>query len=188
MRDEEEYYDNSWYREYLSVGEYVKWSGKSEKKTGFNPTYLFLIPFMTVWCGGVIMATVSLILQAASGEGSYLFLLFMIPFWAGGTFFVYTLFIQPYLLRKYTKYAVTNKKVIQYYRGKAKFINLDPLPLIQMSVMNKYGYGSVSVGGTYNVSDHSNFFPMLPGQNQGSIVISNVKDPAKVYNIITNGR
>ncbi len=177
--------DDSWLNEYLEKDEYVKWTGKSEKNAGFNPLYLFLVPFMTVWCGGVIFATFSIILQILYDDTSVFFLIFMIPFWAGGTFFVYTLFILPYMLKKYTVYAVTNKKAIQYYRGKVKFINLDPLPLIQMSVINRYGYGSISIGGTYNVSDHSNFFPMIPGQNQGSIVISNIKDPAAVYRLIT---
>lgn len=181
---DEEYYDNTWCREYLTAGEYIKWSGKSEKKAGFHPIYLFLIPFMTIWCGGVVTATFGLLREVLSGDESYLSLLFMIPFWAAGIFFIFFLFIMPHRLRKYTKYAVTNKKVIEYYRGKVKFINLDPLPLVQMSVMNKRGYGSVTIGGTYDTEDHSGSFPVLPGQNQGSIVISNIKDPAKVYNLI----
>ncbi len=183
MRDDN-YIEDLWYRNYLNPGEYVKWSGKSEMKAGFNPVYLFLVPFFTVWCGGVIFGTISIFMQVIYEGESPFFLIFMIPFWAGGIFFVYTLFILPFKLRKYTIYAVTNKKVMQYYRGKIRFINLEPLPLIQMSVINKYGYGSITVGGTYNASDYSNFFPMLPGQNQGSIVISNIKEPAKVYNLI----
>lgn len=185
---EQDYFEDLWYRNYLIPGEYVKWNGKSERKTGFNPLYLFLIPFFTIWWSGVITATIALTEQAFSGETSFFDLVFMIPFWAGGSFFIYALFILPYVLKKKTMYAVTNKKVMQYYRGKVRFINLDPMPLIQMSVINEHGYGSITIGGTYNASDYSNYFPMIPGQNQGSIVISNIKDPTKVYQLITENK
>lgn len=187
MRDDD-YIEDLWYRNYLNPGEYVKWSGKSEMKAGFNPIYLFLVPFFTVWCGGVIFGTVSTLIAAIQGEAEWFGLIFMIPFWAGGTFFIYYLFVLPYMLRKHTRYAVTNKKIIQKYKSKVKFISLDPMPQIQMSVINKYGYGSITVGGTYETSDYSNFFPMLPGQNQGSIIISNIKEPAKVYNLILSDK
>ena len=187
MKDEEEYYDNSWYREYLSVGEYVKWSGKPEKKTGFSIEILFSIVFVSIWCGVTAIITAGMLLDGSAGEDSFFNLIFMVPFWIAGVFLMFTLLIYPNMIRKHTKYAVTNRKVIVQYRKKVNFMNLDPLPPVQMSSVNKYGYGSIIIGTAYQPGS----FPMfmnLPGQNQGSVVISNVKDPAKVYNIITNGR
>ncbi len=182
-----DYFDQAdWYRQYLSDGENVRWTGKPEMKIGFQPIYLFLIPFFTVWFGGVLTATVSSIAGAVNGESDLFMLFFMIPFWAGGGFFVYMLFILPYLQRKHTRYAVTDKKVVEEFRGKVKMINLDPTPLIQLSVINKRGCGSISIGGTYNAAGYATTFFSSPWQNQGSIVIMNIKEPAKVYDLLTD--
>ncbi|MBO7359678.1 MAG: hypothetical protein J6V48_00990 [Clostridia bacterium] len=75
------YYDtDDWIRGYLTEGEYVKWTGRPGKGITFRLEYLFFIPFMAVWTGGVVSATVSALANILGGDDDYFLLLFLVPF------------------------------------------------------------------------------------------------------------
>lgn len=174
-----------WYRDFLTADEHVLWTGKSERLFHFYPIYLFLIPFMTAWFGGVITATVTIFMDAIRGEDSPFFLLILVPFWAGGSFFIYMLFIRPIRLRKYTRYAVTNKRVMEYYRGSFNAVYIGSFTPIRISKTSRGGTGTITVG--YQSSQYSSGQSLtIPVQNNGIIEITDVAEPQKVYNLIVS--
>ena len=180
MKENLEQYD--WYKPYLSADEYVRWTGRPERKISFQPVYLLYLPFCIVWCSAVIIATAGSLIAAFAGEGSPFVLFFMIPFWAAGSFMVYVFFVRPRRYRKYAVYAITNQKVIEKYRGRINIVNIDPTPLVQMSVSKRSGFGSISVAGSLQTwYDQDNFTG-----NTITIIITNIKDPEKVYKLIVN--
>ena len=181
----------SWFREYLLPGETVRWTGRPGKRIGFQPIYLFFGPFMTVWCGGVISATVAEILNFIDGNGELFLLFFFIPFWAGGAFFVYILFILPLMRRKLTRYAVTDMRVLEYYRGTVNSVSIEPHTSIMMTKVSKHGTASVTVGASYDdprmqVRQLGTFHPEQLYGTPGMITMRDIDEPAKVYSLITN--
>ena len=174
-----------WYRDFLTADEHVVWSRKSERLFSFSPAYLFFIPFMTIWCGGVIMATVSLLMEAVRGEASPFALLFMVPFWAAGAYFIYILFIRPVMIRKHTRYAVTNKRVMEYYRGSFNAVLIGSYTPVMISETSKRGTGTVTVGGQGNLY-YAGLSLNAPWYNPGMIEIIDVTEPRKVYNLIVS--
>ena len=174
-----------WYRDFLADDEHVLWTGKTERAFAFYPIYLFVIPFMCVWCGGVITATVSILKEVIQGGENPLSLLFMLPFWAGGSFFVYMLLIRPVIRRKNTRYAVTNKRVMEYYKGSFNALFIGSHTPVSISGISKRGTGTVTVGyqnGPYN----SNLSLKIPVLNNGIIEITDVAEPRKVYDLIVS--
>ena len=187
MKENEDVFEYEWYRQYLGVGEYVKWSGAPEKRGSFNPIYLFVIPFMLVWCFSVVTGTVDIIRDIISGEGEVIELFFMIPFWVGGVFMIIAIFIAPAVTRRNTKYAVTNKRVIEKCGKRVNMISLDPMPNVQVNVGGKRGIGSVTVGSdNVYVNDGPRFMSFNRGRT--GITLSDIKDPTKVYDMIVSGR
>ena len=179
-----DYFDSdSWINEYLEKDEYVKWTGKSEKIFAFHSIYIFMIPFFTIWFGGVIFATVSSAENTISGEEGFFTLIFMIPFWLVGSYFIFSLFILPVLARAKTVYAITNKKVIQKFGKQIKMIHLDPMPQIQISAADRKGRGTIVVG--VPVSDRTEQFKdIMPWINKGCISIYDISEPSTVYKYI----
>lgn len=174
------YYDtDDWIRGYLTEGEYVKWTGRPGKGITFRLEYLFFIPFMAVWTGGVVSATVSALANILGGDDDYFLLLFLVPFWAAGIFFNYVLFIRPLIRRRSVRYALTNFYVYEYFRGNVKTVSLDAHPAVRVSKANRHGRGTVTVGdtGTYGLNGWMIDVP-------GYIELLNVDDPQKVYGMI----
>ena len=190
MIREEEYNDSTWCREYLKDDEYVKWSGKS-KSAGYL-RYLFLavaIPANTFLFYSLSTNLLDMIKKVSSGEESIITLIIFslaliawLPLFLSLTF---GLFVLPGIFKKKTLYAVTNKKVVQKLGKSVKVVNLEPLPQIQMSVTNRKGYGTVTIGTTY-IHDNSGFMHYIPWTNKSSIVLYNIDEPDKVYRMITN--
>ena len=178
------YFDREeWYREFLTADEQVKWTGKAERIFAFYPIYLFLIPFMCVWCGGVIYGTVTQLIDLTHGEGNLFFLLFLTPFWAGGAFFVYVIFIMPVRRRKYTRYAVTNRRVMEYYRGSFNAVFIGSFTPVRLSETSRRGTGTITVGYRSD-SDNAGASIRMPWQYSGAIEITDVAEPHMVYNLI----
>ena len=187
MKEQYDYQD--WIRSSLSPGETVRWTGRPGKRPGLQPIYLFFIPFMTFWCGGVIFATVAEILSCIKGEGEPFLLLFFIPFWCGGAFFIYILFVHPLMRWRLTRYAVTDMRVLEYYRGTVNSVPIEPHTPIMTSPVSKRGTATVTVGASY---DDPRFAPgTLRGFNParteltpGLIIMKDIDDPARVYSLI----
>ena len=114
-------------------------------------------------------------------------LVFMIPFWVGGIFMIVAIFIAPAVTRRNTKYAVTNKRVIEKCGKRVNMISLDPMPNVQVNVRGKRGIGSVTVGAdNVYVNDGPRFMSFNRGRT--GITLSDIKDPTKVYDMIVSGR
>ena len=187
MKEQYDYQD--WIRSSLSPGETVRWTGRPGKRIGFQPAYMFFIPFMTVWCGGVFCATVAEILSVIDGEGELFPLFFLIPFWAGGAFFIYILFIRPLMRRRLTRYAVTDMRVLEYYRGTVNEVPIEPHTPIMMSPVSKRGTATVTVGASYDdprlgVGSFGTFHPEQTEVTPGMIIMRDIDEPARVYSLI----
>ncbi len=183
----EDYYGlDDWYRPYLSPGEYVRWAGRPESKAGFQLLYLFVIPFMLFWFGGVLFATVgSVETLLETGDGLFE-VLFMLPFWVGGIAVICMVFVVPRLRLKNTKYVVTNQKAMACYRGRITAVNLDPTPYVCLSSIDKRGCGSITIGGPAVGMGQGMYSSTAYTESQSGFTIANIKDAAKVYELIVH--
>ena len=175
--------------DYLIPGEYVKWTGQPARRIRFQPIYLFIIPFTFVWCGGVIGAAAASVMNYIEGEGGIVEILFNLPFFAGGAFFIYVLYILPLMRRRQTRYAVTNMRVMEYFRGKINTVSIEPHTPVMISAVSKRGTASVTVGAPYDdpreqakrpgelVRDMSNLTP-------GIITMMDIPEAERVYRLI----
>lgn len=177
--------DESEWNNLLDSDEYVKWSGKPEKYDGIHITYVGFGIFIIVLSIKFVYDIVTQIctLNSFSSVFNFVFILITDLIMVS---FAFSFFVINYLIKSNTKYAVTNKKVIMKLGKMTKSVILDPMPQITMSSINMKGCGNITVGIPQFISrDDSGIMELLPWANKGSVLIYNVKEPEKVYTIIT---
>lgn len=127
----------------LLPGERTLWSGRPATGVLFTPKDAFLIPFSALWCGFVIFWIGGVLV---SGGGA--FALFGVVFLCFGLFFSVGRFILDAALRRNTRYALTDRRVLILRTGPLSSftaVALDRLPEAQISE-RATGTGTIRFG------------------------------------------
>ena len=170
---------------YFESDEFIKWSGKPEKYDGIHIIYvgfaLWIICFTIKFVYDIVTE-----ISTLNSFGSVFNFVFLIITDTIAISFALSFFVINYLVKSNIKYAVTNKRIIMKLGKMTKSVKLDPLPQITMSALNMKGYGNITVGIPQFISrDDSGIIDLLPWANKGSVLIYNIKEPEKVYKLIT---
>ena len=116
----------------LLDGERIAWSGRPGQGMILTSRDWFLIPFSLVWCGFVIFWEAMVLQSKAPG----LFALWGIPFIFAGVYVTIGRFAVDAWLRRHTRYALTNRRILIVRSGafgKVTSVGLDRVPDMQVS-------------------------------------------------------
>jgi hypothetical protein len=175
----------------LTEGERLLWTGQPEPRL-FTAIDFFLVPFSIVWGGFAIFWEFMVLttIRGKAGPVAVIFPLFGIPFVLAGLYFIFGRFIYKQWRRRNTYFAVSNRRVMIRYRGNLQSLYIDTLPVLDLSVKQSDGSGTLKFGHTpllagmyFNTG--LEIFPM-----QGTTVPSfyDIKEARHVYDIIDGAR
>ncbi len=178
----DDYKEYNQFREYLSGDEYIIWQGRPEK--------------------GHIRSEerrVGKECVIASG-GPFFFKLWGIPFVLVGLYMIVGRFFVQQYMRGRTRYAITDKRVLQIRGGKLTCLDRNALPEIQLTV-NRDGSGTIAFGNGYSfqpwgqhafrgfVGMHGNMYgPSMRPARYDRPILENIRDVNQVYHILMEGR
>jgi hypothetical protein len=115
----------------LLPGERVRWSGRPAGGIRFTGRDIFLVPFSLMWCGFAIFWTIGATRSGAPG----FFDLWGAMFVLIGLYFVFGRFIVDAVIRRATRYALTDRRVL-IVRGsplrRSTALQIDQLPIIDL--------------------------------------------------------
>jgi hypothetical protein len=128
----------------LSSGENILWSGKPKGGIQLRSSDIFMIPFSLLWGGFAIFWEYSVITHKAP----FFFWLWGIPFVLVGLYIIFGRFIIDAKQRENTYYALTNERIIivsGLLSRKSKSLNLRTLSEITLTQKND-GSGTITFG------------------------------------------
>jgi hypothetical protein len=178
--------DNGAFRERLLPGERLVWTGQPAGGLILTGRDVFLIPFSIIWCGFIViwisLATVGAV---ASGRAeTALFPLFGLPFLAIGIYMVAGRFVADAWIRRRTKYAVTDRRVLILRSGPFSdftTLALDRLPQAKLSE-KQGGRGTIRFG--QSVSPWTRGFGVWSAALDPSPQFLAIADVRKVFDLI----
>jgi hypothetical protein len=170
------------FRGKLLPGERIVWAGQPMSGLMFTARDLFLVPFSVVWCGFAIVWTTGV---ALSGGGA--FALFGLIFVAVGLGISVGRFLVDAWLRRSTRYALTNRRVLILRTAPtADFValSLGRLPQARLTE-RKDGRGTIRFGPQANLFNFggtglSVWVPSLDPTPQ----FLGIPDAAKVFDLV----
>ncbi len=127
-----------WTSEYLTTDEYVIWKGKPVKGHLFSLQDIFLIPFSLIWGGFAIFWELMVIVA----DAPLFFRLWGLPFVVIGLYMIAGRFFLQAHIRKYTRYAVTNKRILRIRKRQMDSLNYHLCPQRRIR-QNKDGSGTI---------------------------------------------
>ncbi len=130
----------------LLEGERIVWSGRPVQGTLFMARDWFLVPFSIFWCGFAIFWEASVL----GSNAPALFALWGIPFIVVGLYLTLGRFTIDAWLRRNTRYAVTNRRIIIARSDpfpKLTSISLERMPELQLTEWPD-GRGTIRFGPT----------------------------------------
>ena len=128
----------------LLDGERIVWSGAPARGILFTARDWFLIPFSVFWCGFIIFWEANVLGSKAPG----FFALWGMPFILIGLYLAVGRFAADSWLRRRTRYAVTNRRIVIVRTGafpKLTSVSLDRLPDLQL-IERPGGRGTIRFG------------------------------------------
>ena len=192
----DDYKEYNQFREYLSGDEYIIWQGRPEKGHIFCKYDFYMVPF-SLLCGGFAIFWEASVI--ASG-GPFFFKLWGIPFVLVGLYMIVGRFFVQQYMRGRTRYAITDKRVLQIRGGKLTCLDRNALPEIQLTV-NRDGSGTIAFGNGYSfqpwgqhafrgfVGMHGNMYgPSMRPARYDRPILENIRDVNQVYHILMEGR
>ena len=173
---------NQSFSERLLAGERVVWEGQPATGILLTPKDAFLIPFSFIWCGFVIVWIAGV---AFSGGGA--FALFGVVFLAFGLFFSVGRFALDAWLRRATRYALTDKRILIAREGPLRSftaVALDRLPEAQISE-RRNGTGDVRFGQQQSLLGfgRSGFSIWMPTLDPTPQFLA-IRDARKVFDLV----
>lgn len=116
----------------LFDGEEILWTGRPGQGVLFTARDWFLVPFSLLWCGFMVFWEAMVLRGKAPG----FFALWGVPFLLAGLYFTIGRFAVDAWVRRNTRYALTNRRVLIARSGpfpKLATVSLDRLPDMQLS-------------------------------------------------------
>ena len=174
----------------LLSGERILWSGQPSTGLLFTPRDIFLVPFSLLWCGFAIFwesqvaGIGSQFPTSASGAPDF-FLLFGGAFVLVGLYFVFGRFAVDAWLRRATRYAVTDRRILIARSGLlANFTSmaLDRLPNVQIREGSS-GRGTIQFGAQASMFNNRSFGMWSPALDPTPQFLA-IEDAKKVFDII----
>jgi hypothetical protein len=170
------------FRGKLLSGERIVWAGQPMTGLMFTARDLFLVPFSVVWCGFAIVWT-----AAAAFGGAGPFALFGLIFVAVGLGITVGRFLVDAWLRRSTRYALTNRRVLILRTAPtADFVALplDRLPQARLTE-RKDGRGTIRFGPQASLFNFggSGFSIWVPSLDPTPQFIG-ITDAAKVFDLV----
>ncbi len=164
------------FKSYMSSDEYIVWSGKPEKGHLFTYEDILLIPFSIIWCGGALVWT-----SIAFEEQILPFKIIGLFFSSIGLYISVGRYIHKVYRRKNTRYIITNKKVLSFYKDRVSALSRNRI--FQMSVKTyKDGKGNIVFEDDTPFSrKETGFLDFLTEK----VSLQNIPEVYKVYRILS---
>jgi hypothetical protein len=122
----------------LMAGETMVWKGAPHAGLLLRPIEIFLIPFTLLWAGFAVFWNVTV----WTSDTGPVFTLFGIPFLIVGLYATIGRFVLDILLRRATRYAVTNQRIVISRGSKTTSLDIRHLPALELS---EHGDGSGTI-------------------------------------------
>ena len=110
-------------------GERLVWSGQPKQGIMLTSRDALLVPFSLLWGGFALFWNVSVWKM----DADWFFRLWGLPFLVAGLYLIFGRFLHDAWVRSRTDYAVTNKRAIIMRGPNVRSLDLDRLPLVDMS-------------------------------------------------------
>lgn len=162
----------------LVDGEYILWKGKPEKGRMFALSDLYIIPLSIVFFMMAISNVIETLIDENVVVTDYLFsTVYMLIV----LYVLFGRFIHSALIRKYSCYVVTNKKIIRKRFRKIDTLDLNSIPTMDTQIY-KNGNGTISFG---RVGYYQRRNTITLPESNGKYVLENIADAVKVQDIIS---
>jgi hypothetical protein len=182
--------DSICFRQYLSPGERILWTGRPKHGPAFSHADLIAVPFSLLWCGFVIFWNVSVWNFPETGAtDDWVFKLWGLPFLAAGLYILIGRFFFDAWVRKRTSYAVTNERVLILRTSpRSKFTSRDirSLPLLQLTE-SRDGTGTIAFDADdvgYSTLGRRRGFAAWAPAASANAQFFRIDNPRRVYEII----
>ncbi|MFA5562452.1 MAG: helix-turn-helix domain-containing protein [Eubacteriales bacterium] len=148
---------------YLMPGETLLWYGQPDPSQVFQRQDIFLLPF------GLFFFVFALFWMSTASMAGGAFALFGLPFVGVGAYLLFGRLIHTKEVKKYTHYAITDRRVLLLYRGsRVTFRDIALSQLGQLSLESSTaGPGTVRIRGLETVVYHNHRAPYYQGAGQG---------------------
>ncbi len=170
------------FREELSAGERILWSGQPKQGFMLRPSDAFMIPFSLLW-GGFAIFWESMVVV---GGAPFFFMLWGIPFVLMGLYMIAGRFFVDAKQREKTYYALTNERVIilsGLFGRNVRMLSLKTLSDINISVKNDSS-GTITFGPSHPMASWYSGFAW-PGTGKYTAPAFEMIDNAKqVYELL----
>jgi hypothetical protein len=165
----------------LLAGERVVWSGEPSGGVIFTARDVFLVPFSLLWCGFAVFWTVT-----ATGSGApTFFALWGAMFVCIGLFMVFGRFAFDAWIRRDTRYAVTDKRILIARSGLFRSftaVSRDQLPQAQLKQRTD-GRGTIRFGADSPMWGGRGFSSWSPALDSTPQFIA-IEDADRVFDLI----